>query len=66
MKKTEKEEELKKGLLALGWRWVYVPGHGNDEPIIEGDFVIGEIEKGNVLVPPDCVWDKPIPYKDYY
>lgn len=60
------EEELKKGLIALGWKWVYVHGHGQDEPVSEGEFVVGEIEKDMVLVPPTSLFKEPIPYEKYF
>lgn len=60
------EEELKNGLLKLGWRWVYVSGHGDTEPISEGEFVVGDIEKSMVLAPPDCIWDEPETLAKYW
>lgn len=57
------EEELKQELIKLGWRWAYLTGHGDNENVyetIDGKYyVVGDIEKSNVLVPPVCIWDKP-------
>lgn len=62
----KKETELKDALKALGWREVYVHGHGDTEAVSEGDFVIGDIEKSVVMIPPKCVWDEPVPYLKYF
>jgi len=60
------EEQLIKELKKLGWRYCYYGGHGEVEPVIDGDFVVGDIEKSSILVPPDCIWKDPIKYVDYF
>lgn len=63
-------EELIKQLEALGWKQVYYTGNGTECPIqalIDGEqYIVGDIEKSNILVPPDCLWEKPEKYDDYY
>ncbi len=53
-------------LIAAGWRKGYVHGHGNDEPVSDGDEVIGDVEKVTVLVPPDALFAEPISMKKYF
>lgn len=64
------EDELKLALVKLGWRYVYLGGHGDTEALCEtkdGEtMVVGDAEKSMILVPPDCIWDKPIPYSEYF
>lgn len=60
------EEQLKAELIKLGWKWVYVHGHGQEESVSEGDFVVGDVEKSMVLAPPDVLFDEPTPYNEYF
>lgn len=60
------EETLKKALLELGWRWVYYTGNGDACVVTEGEYVVGDIEKSMILVPPDCIWKEPILCTDYF
>lgn len=64
-----KEEELIEELKKLGWHYCYLGGHGDTEAvteIIDGEhFVVGDIEKSNILVSPDCIWEKPEKYSEY-
>ena len=64
------EEEYIQKLLDLGWKWGYVFGHGNDEPaggFIDGEqYVIADVEKSSVLIPPKYLFGKPIKYEDYF
>lgn len=53
-------------LKSIGWRYVYFPGGGDIEEITEGAYVVGDIEKSNILVPPDCIWEEPVENSKYY
>ena len=64
------EDELKLELIKLGWRWVYLAGHGDTEAVHETKdgqtMVVGDVEKSMILVPPKCIWDEPVPSNEYY
>lgn len=56
-------DEAIKALLALGWRYAYLGGHGDSEYVwddVDGKYLaVGDIEKCSVLVPPACLFNKP-------
>jgi hypothetical protein len=60
------EKELIAELEKLGWKLAYLGGHGDTEAVQVGDFVVGDIEKSSVLVPPSCLWKEPVPAIDYW
>lgn len=64
------ETELIKQLIAMGWRYGYVYGHGDSEPAgaeINGEsFIIADLEKSSVLIPPKELFKEPVPYKEWF
>lgn len=60
------DKEIVDQLLARGWKWGYVFGHGDDEPAGDGDMVIADLEKTKVLIAPSDLMEKPISQKEYF
>jgi hypothetical protein len=65
---TKEEKDLISKLEKLGWKYGYLGGHGRAEPVSsrDGKFVIGDIEKSNIIIPPNCLYENPVPYDEYY
>lgn len=60
-------EELEKELIEKhGYKQGYVFGHGDSEPVGSGDFIIADVEKDYVLVPPESLFKDPVPYDEWF
>ncbi len=66
MNEQETQNEHLKKLLEQGWKIGYVMGHGTDEPVTNGEYVIADIEKNTVLIPPSSLFEEPIKYENYF
>lgn len=64
--KEETEVGVVARLLSLGWKWGLVCGHGTDEPAQNGEYIIADLEKKRVLIPPQVLFEKPIKYDEYF
>ena len=69
-KALSREDELIEELKKLGWHYAYLCGHGDTEAIsevIDGEsYVVGDIEKSQILVPPSCIWEEKVKSNNYY
>ena len=59
-------EELVAELEKIGFKWGYCHGHGDSEPCSNGDFVIADIEKEMVLIPPETLFKEPVNSSDWW
>ena len=59
-------EELIKELEKRGYKWGYVYGHGDGEPAGDGEFVIADVEKTNVLISPEDQFSEPMPEDKFW
>lgn len=55
-----KTEDLIKELEKRGFKWGYVWGHGQEEYASEREYVIADLEKVNVLIRPEDLFEEPI------
>jgi hypothetical protein len=61
-----KTEELLKELENRGFKQGYLSGHGTDEAVTEGEFVIADVEKCRIIIFPQDVWKEPVNINDYF
>ena len=59
-------EDLIKELERRGSKWGYIYGHGSEEPAGNKGDIIADVEKTRVLISPDDLFEKPIPYDEYF
>lgn len=59
-------EDLIKELESRGFKWGYVYGHGTDEPAGNKNMIIADVEKVNVLIKPENLFEEAVPYDEYF